>query len=214
MSHPFWPLFDLEVRTPRMTLRYIDDELSVELATLAAGGVHDPAWMPFAVPWTDAEPPELQRSALQYHWRAKAETSPDSWIITFAALVDGVVVGATSLEANRFPTLRTFGSGSWLGGDYQGQGLGKEMRLATITVGFDGLGADEATTAAYEDNAASRGVTESLGYEPNGNARAMRRDRADVHIHYRMSRAHFDTIRRDDIEITGVEPVRELLGLT
>ncbi len=213
MAHPYWPLFDLVVRTPRVTLRYVDDELSVALAALAARGVHDPATMPFAVPWTDAESPELERSAMRFHWRGKSETTVDSWRIMFATIVDGVVVGSTDLAAADFPCLRTFETGSWLGREHQGQGIGKEMRLATLTVGFDGLGAEEATTAAYEDNAASRGVTEALGYEPNGVRRFRRRGAQDTHVHYRMSREHFGTIRRDDIVLDGIEPVRELLGL-
>ena len=53
MAHPHWPLFDLEVSTPRLTMRYIDDELATELASLAASGIHDPDWMPFAMPWSN-----------------------------------------------------------------------------------------------------------------------------------------------------------------
>ena len=49
MSHPYWPLFDLEVRTTRLTLRYVDEALAVELAELH-GGIHDPATMPFCGP--------------------------------------------------------------------------------------------------------------------------------------------------------------------
>ena len=57
MPHPYWPLFDLVVRTPILTLRYIDDALAVELATLISRPIHDPDKMPFAVPWTDAPEP-------------------------------------------------------------------------------------------------------------------------------------------------------------
>jgi len=53
MLHPTWPLFDLEVRTPHISMRYVDDELATQLAELAAVGVHDPATMPFMTPWTD-----------------------------------------------------------------------------------------------------------------------------------------------------------------
>jgi hypothetical protein len=38
--------------------------------------------------------------------------------------------------------LREFESGSWLGREHQGRGLGKEMREATLHLGFEGLGAD------------------------------------------------------------------------
>ncbi|MGH9134482.1 MAG: GNAT family N-acetyltransferase, partial [Ilumatobacteraceae bacterium] len=95
MAHPYWPLFDLEVRTPRLTLRYADDELCTELATLAGKGIHDPALMPFATPWTDIEPPELERQAFRFWWRCRADTSPEKWDIVLAALVDGSVVGST-----------------------------------------------------------------------------------------------------------------------
>lgn len=66
-ANRYWPLFDLEVRTPRLTLRYVDDDLAEQLATLAAGGVHDPSFMPFSTPWTDAPPGELERNTVQYH---------------------------------------------------------------------------------------------------------------------------------------------------
>ncbi len=53
MGGQIWPLFDLEVVTPRIVLRYVTDELGATLATLAAKGIHDPATMPFSEPWTD-----------------------------------------------------------------------------------------------------------------------------------------------------------------
>ena len=213
MAHPYWPLFDLEVRTPRVTLRYIDDDLSAELARLAATGVHDPGYMPFSIAWTDVPSPQLERNAMQFHWRARAETTPKAWRIPFATIVDGTVVGSTDLFAAQFPVLRQFETGSWLGREYQGQGIGKEMRLATLTVGFDGLGAEYATTAAWTDNGPSLGVTRSLGYDETGVVRDVRRDEAAEQTHYRMSAAHFATLRRDDIEVVGITPVRALLEL-
>jgi len=213
MPHPYWPLFDLEVTTPRLTLRVIDDDLSVELAGLASRGVHDPATMPFLIPWTDLESPELERSFLRFHWRVRAETSPTNWRIPFATIVDGVVVGTTDMQSADFAAMRTFGTGSWLGREYQRQGIGKEMRLATLTVGFDGLDATEATTAAWHDNRASLGVTSALGYDYAGVRRLLRRDRPEEQLEFRMPREHFVAIRRDDIVVTGLEPVREMLGL-
>lgn len=79
LSSAIWPLFDLGVSTPLLSLRYVTDELGQDLADLAALGIHDPATMPFGEPWTDAPPPELQRNTLRYYWRCKAETSSDAW---------------------------------------------------------------------------------------------------------------------------------------
>lgn len=214
MGHPYWPIFDLEVRTPVMTLRAVTDELAVELASLASRGVHDPAVMPFSIAWTDLESPERERGALQWHWRNRAELRIDAWRLSFAAIVDGEVIGVTDLAAQDFPTLRQFETGSWLGIEYQGRGFGKEMRVATLTVGFVELHAELALTAAWHDNGPSLGVTRSLGYEPAGTRRARRRDAADEQLAFRMTRAHFMAeVRRDDVEIFGAEPVREMLGI-
>lgn len=214
MAHPYWPLFDLEVRTPRLQLRYVDDELATSLVGLAAQGVHDPDYMPFLVPWTDASSPHLERGALQFYWRSRADTSPASWRIICAVLVDGEPVGLSDVFATDFPALRVFETGSWLGREHQGRGIGKEMRLASLTLGFVGLGAVEARTGAWHDNAASLGVTRSLGYEPDGRRRALRRGEPTEQLGFRMTRADFETIRREDITLHGVEPVRELLGLS
>jgi RimJ/RimL family protein N-acetyltransferase len=215
MTHPTWPLFDLEVRTPQLTLRYLDDELAVELAALAAGGIHDPGFMPFSIPWTRAESPRLERQAMQYWWRCRADTSPASWNLNFAVLVDGELVGTSGLMATDFPRLRQFVSGSWLGRAHQGRGIGKEMRLATITLGFAGFGAELALTDAWHDNGPSLGVTRSLGYEEQGWRRALRDDaHADRLLGFAMTRDHFETnLRRDDIELVGIAPARDLLEI-
>lgn len=214
MGHPYWPLFDLEIRTPRIVLRVVDDPLAVRLAALAASGVHRPEFAPFLVPWTDVPSPELERNVLRFHWRSRAETSAEQWRVPFAVIVDGGVVGATDLAATDFPRLREFETGSWLGLAHQGHGLGREMRIATLTVGFDVFGAEYATTGAWHDNAASLGVTRALGYEPAGTRRALRRDAPDTLLGFRMSRAHFAAhVRRDDVEVSGGPGARALLGI-
>ena len=170
--------------------------------------------MPFSIPWTDAGSPQFEWQSMQYYWRCRADVTPDGWDLPLAVLVDDEVVGASSLGARDFGVLRQFGTGSWLGRHFQGQGLGKELRLATLTLGFDGLGAELATTAAYDDNGPSLGVTRALGYEFTGRLRERRRDGVGEQLHFRMPRAHFETIRRDDIELAGVEPVLPLLGIS
>ena len=214
MAHPYWPLFDLEVTTPRVALRYVDDDLAVEMAALASRGVHRPGWMPFAIPWTDAESPELERNSLQYYWRCRADTTPDKWDLPLAVLVDGAVVGGSGIGTERFPTMRQFETGSWLGLEFQGKGLGKELRIATLTLGFIGFGAEFATTGAWHDNGPSLGVTRALGYEALGGQRRLRKDQPDRLMLFEMSRAHFvEHVQRDDITLRGVEAARSLLGI-
>ncbi len=214
MGHPHWPLFDLEVHTPRLTLRYIDDELGVALVDLAARGIHDPEFMPFAMPWTDAAPEEFGRNSFQYWWRCRAETTVDSWNINLAVIEDGQVVGATGLGGREFPVKRWFETGSWLGRRHQGRGLGTELRIATLQLGFLGFDGETAGTGAFFDNGPSLGVTHKLGYEPNGLEHNVRRGESAVTLRYRMDRSHFvDNVARDDITISGDRDARRLLGI-
>ena len=213
MGIDHWPLFDLEVRTPRLALRYLDDALAEQVVAVAARGVHDPAVMPFLVPWTDLPSPQLEQEAMRFYWRTRASVRPESWNLQFAVVVEDEVVGACDVGADHFSTLRQFTTGSWLGREFQGRGLGKEFRMAALTLGFDGLGAEYALTGMWHDNAASLGVTESLGYRYEGRRRALRREVADDQLAYRMDRAHWETLRRDDITLHGIERGREFLGI-
>jgi RimJ/RimL family protein N-acetyltransferase len=110
--------------------------------------------------------------------------------------------------------MRQFETGSWLGREHQGQGIGKEIRVATLQLGFDGLGAEWATTGAWEDNQPSLGVTRHLGYTVAGRRRALRRGEVATLCGYELARAEFTArLRRPDIELIGVEACLPLLGL-
>lgn len=209
-----WPLFDLVVRTPRLELRYPDDELVLAVAELAVQGVHDPASMPFGIPWTDAPPGEQERNSLQHYWLTRATWTRNDWKCPMVVLVDGNVAGAQGIHATRFALAHEFGTGSWLGLGFQGRGIGKEMRAAILHLGFAGLGAERAYTSAFHDNHSSLGVTRSLRYEPNGESWEPRRDTVDRQLKFVLSRERWETQRRDDIEIEGLEPCLELFGAT
>ncbi len=214
MTHPIWPLFDLRVTTPRLELRYIDDEMATALSQLAAKGVHDPGYMPFAFEWTDLPSPQLERNTMQFYWRTRAEMSPAAWVLNFAVIVDGVVVGTTGYITHQFATTRVFETGSWLGREFQGKGIGKEMRLATLHLGFLGFEAQVATTVAFADNGPSLGVTRSLGYQENGSSLKVRRGEAALSLNFQMPRADFlERLRRADITLHGVDACLPLLGL-
>lgn len=213
MTTTHWPLFGLRVHTPTVTLQYINDNLGEALATLAARGVHEPATMPFSIPWTDVEPPQLQRDAVQHFWLMRATWRPDDWHCTFAVLVDGEVVGSQGAFAKDYAVLREASTGSWLGRRFQGKGIGTEMRQAILHLLFEGLGADYALSGAFEDNAASRSVSAKLPYEQVGRRRLAPRGEPRWIIDLRMAREDWQRIRRDDIAVEGLEPCRELFGL-
>jgi len=201
----FWPLFDLVVRTPRLEWRLPRDEEFAELIAVVDAGVHDPELMPFTIPWTDQEPAARALSAAQHWWGARAHWSVDDWGFTGAVFVEGRPVGVQGMFAKKFRIVRSVESGSWLGKEYQGRGLGREMREAMLHLAFAGLGAEEAISGAFEDNAASLAVSRSVGYVENGEGRMSRREESARMIRFRLDRRTWEQRRRDDIEIAGLE---------
>jgi predicted RNase H-like nuclease len=78
---------------------------------------------------------------------------------------------------------------------------------------FAGLDARWCETFAWEDNAASLGVTERLGYEPNGVEMDLRRGEGQPLRRFRMTREAWDQQRREDIRIEGLEHCLDMFGL-
>jgi len=213
MAHPYWPLFDLRIRTPRIELRPDWDEGLVELAETAAAGVHDPAEMPFSEPWTDAPPGDLERNTLQFAWRVRAAITRDQWHVNLLVVVDGRVIGMQSIESAHFSTTRTVETGSWIGLKHQNQGIGKEMRAAVLHFAFVGLGAERARSGAFVDNAASRAVSRALGYVENGEDIQVRRGQPATLINLMLTRERWEETRPAfDVTIDGLERCLPLLG--
>lgn len=214
MAHPYWPLFDLRIRTPLIELRPPTDDDLVELAAVAGRGVHAADFMPFLVPWSRRPSPELERSVLQWNWRTRAEWTAAGWHLSLAVVRAGRIEGMQGVRSEGFARVRTVNTGSWLGQEFQGRGTGKEMRSAVLHFAFAGLGAVAAYSGAFDDNAASIGVSRAVGYEDNGD---VIRDRGGEGVGrellFKMERATWEARRRDDIVIEGLEPCLPLFGL-
>lgn len=208
----WFPVFALEVRTPSVTLRFPDDDDLVELAELGAGGVHPPDTMPFTIPWTRVDPPFQLRNTIQFCWQQRLTLQGDVPSITLVTVVDGEIVGTQGLMTASWKGTRTIETGSWLGLGHQGRGIGKEMRVAALHLAFDGFGAERCVTTAYADNRSSIGVTEAIGYRPNGTDLTARDGMPTELVRYTMDRHDFDGIRRDEVEIHGAEAVLDLFG--
>lgn len=214
MAHPYWPLFDLVVRTPRLELRAITDEMMPLLADAAGIDMFPDGVSQFQAPWLERPSPERERLSHQFWWRNRAELSPDHWILDLAVIVDGRPVGMQGIHADNFPAVRSFESGSWLAASAQGRGIGIEMRLAVLHLAFDGFGALEALSGAFLTNPRSMAVSRRLGYEDNGIQRNRRAGQEGAeHLNFRMTADRFARIRRDDVVMEGVAGVREVLGL-
>jgi RimJ/RimL family protein N-acetyltransferase len=214
MSNPYWPLFDLRVRTPRLELRYPDDDDLASIAALAAEGIHDPDTMPFYVPWSRAESPALERGVLQFTWSRRGELSPESWGLPFLVTEGARPVGVQELSAKQFAVTRSVETGSWLVWSAHGRGIGTEMRTAVLHLAFAGLGAVEAHSASFDDNPASEAVSRANGYEANGSMLVAREGHAARSNKWVLTRERWLDRRRDDIDIVGLDPCREILGAT
>jgi RimJ/RimL family protein N-acetyltransferase len=215
MHSQIWPLWDLRISTPRLELTVVREADLEPLVALAMGGIHRPDEMPFEDPWTDLRPPEFEYSMLQFLWRCLGNLSASSWRIPFVIRQNSEVVGLQDVAAEDFGVRGVVTTGSWLGKAHQGQGLGKEMRAGVLTFVFDYLGAKRAETCAFEDNAASIGVTRALGYEPNGVAVTNQRGRPARDLKFVLTGAAWpdSSAHEYDIQVSGVgEALRAQLG--
>lgn len=210
-----WPLFSLRIRTSDLELFVPTDDELAELLEVAARGIHDPVTMPFAVPWTDIASPEFERAALQYHWRCRAEFSPTRWDLGFAVRREGRIVGMQALHSVDFPIVRSVETGSWLGKEFQGHGIGTAMRAAAVQFAFEFLGALTVTSGAFEDNLASQRVSLAIGYEPNGVSATVRRGERASQRRFLLTRERWQSTRTDldlPVDVSGYESCRKLLG--
>jgi RimJ/RimL family protein N-acetyltransferase len=206
------PALGLRVVAGDLELRGVTDDLVVELGALAARGVHDPARMPFTFPWTDTAPEEFLRSFAQYHWRTRAEFSPSGWDLNLAVLHRGEVVGVQGVGTRDFLVTRTGETGSWLGLEHQGRGLGTAMRQVMCAFLFDHLDFAEITSGAFDDNPASLRVSAKVGYVPNGTVRRSRRGELATMTELLLTPEAF---RRgpQTLEVEGVAAFRRSIGL-
>lgn len=207
-----WPLFGLRLRSERLELGLATDEDLVEATELARRGVHPPDEMPFLFPWTTRESPAFERGNLQFHWRQRAEFTPESWTLEMAVRRDGELVGFQGLGAKDFAITREISSGSWLGLEFQGQGIGKEMRAAMLHLAFEGLGALVARSEAHQETIASRRVSEALGYREDGTATHVVQGKRRTAVRYVMDRDTWLATRRHEVEIIGLDACLDMFG--
>jgi RimJ/RimL family protein N-acetyltransferase len=202
------PLTQLRLRTPRLELRLATVDELRRLYDVAAGGIHDPGTMPFAVAWTD----DLdERAFLAHHADTLEASNPESWTLNLVAFLDGAPVGVQALRAERFAETRTVDTGSWLGRPWQGRGLGTEMRAAVLALAFEQLGAQLATSGAIQGNPQSLGVSRKLGYAEVGSHTVSPRGEPLEHVDLELTPERFSS--PVPVEIAGLDPVRILLGV-
>lgn len=170
-----WPPFALHVTCGSLVLRPLRDADFPAVLSVVHAGVHSPDRMPFSFPWTDPTGAEQERQFMQYHWRARADLTPERWQLDLGVWNDGRFVGVQGVTTQDFAVTRTGETGSWLGQEFHGRGLGTLMRQVICVLCFDHLDFEEVTSAAFIDNPASQAVSRKVGYRPNGVERRARK---------------------------------------
>ena len=207
-----FPVLDLRVTAGDLELRGITDDDLATLGALAVRGVHSPDRMPFSFPWTDVSSEEMPLNFAQYHWRTRADFSPSSWVLNLGVWSRGELVGVQGVTTSNFVVRRTGETGSWLGLDHQGRGIGTAMRRVMCVLLFDHLGFTEVTSGGFVDNPASLAVSRKVGYRANGTERYERRGEL---VEMTMLTLSPDDLVRPDVsvDVVGAERVRRLIGV-
>lgn len=170
-----------------LTLKGISQNGIEELASAASGVIHSDSYMPFGSPWT-AGTPEQRIDRLR-HWYAVRlrEASRERWTFIFSVHLGDQIVGSTNLHADRFRDNRTVSTGSWLLRSVHGGGIGTTMRRTLLELAFSHLGADRATSEAWDDNWPSRRVNEKCGYLQVGQYERTRGDGTATMLQYELA---------------------------
>ena len=206
------PLLGLRITAGPVELRGITDDLLGPLADLAIAGIHDPGFMPFVTPWSLTPPQDMPLSLAQYHWRNRAEFSPEKWTADFAVFWEGELAGSQGIAARDYPTTRTGETGSWLARRYQGRGIGTAMRQVICAFAFDHLDAEYITSSAFEDNPASLAVSRKTGYTDNGADRYNRLGKPAIMRRIILEPANLVRYEHD-LTVEGLPEFRKSIGL-
>jgi RimJ/RimL family protein N-acetyltransferase len=194
VTHRYWPVLDIRLHVGDLVLHPLTE---ADLATLTRALPPDVELNPASPRYAGTSADSARGTIVhQDYWRAMGTWTVDAWRLNFGVWRGDALLGTQELEGNDFATLRTVDTASFLVPAARGAGIGKQMRRAVLSLAFGPLAAEYAITSAWHDNAASLGVSRSLGYVDNGVERHRREARAegrddwvvDDMVHLRLSR--------------------------
>lgn len=198
-----YPPFGLTLFDGQLLLKVVEDSDLVHMCSVTVEDIFEPN-CPWEFPWlTNGS------NTAQFHWGLRAGNNPAAWTLSFAAYLDGEYVGTIDMRATQFSSRRSIETGSYVLRKFQGQGIGKRMRAMVAAFAFDYLGARELRTGWHPRNAASAGVSHSLGYEVVGRTEFGEDDRPEIH-----ARLVPENFAGHPIQVSGhTSQLREFLGL-
>jgi RimJ/RimL family protein N-acetyltransferase len=209
-EHWSWPLHGIRLRTADLDLTVMTE---ADLPTVWALLPGDLELNPHATTYAGLDLPANRRAIVaQGYWRALGMWSPEDWALPFVVRSAGAVVGVQWLEGPDWRADRTVDSSSWLVAPARGRGLGTQMRAAVLALAFGPLRAEAAVSSAVVDNAASLGVSRSLGYGETH--RSVLEHSGETLQHVRLERATWDASDWSSrVGIDGVDRALPLFGL-
>jgi RimJ/RimL family protein N-acetyltransferase len=211
--HDLWPLYALRLTSGDLELRYPTEAELPAFADVIERGIHPPDEMPFGIAWTDL--PAARRNVESYQWwmGSRGRWAPEDWTLTLGVWEGDRPLGFQDLRGHEFPVHRTVATGSWIGREFQGRGIGKQMRQAVLALAFDHLGAQVAETEAFIDNPASNKVSLGVGYEPNGYGQLAPRGVPRPTQRFRLTVDGWRARARPIVTVEGLEGCLEMFGL-
>lgn len=205
-------MFGLEVRTPRLVLRYPDDEDALALAELGALGVHDADATPFSIQWTSVPPPHQQRNTLAFLWDQRSTAQREDWHLPLVTVVDGEVAARRVCRRCRGPCFARWAPGHGSGGRTRAGASAPRCGPLRWTSRSPASARCAPPPVHGRTTRPSLAVTRRLGYRPNGEVRGVGKGEAVLMRRFAMDRAVWEANRHGDIGLVGAEAVAELFG--
>lgn len=111
--------------------------------------------------------------------------------LAFAVSVDGVLAGYQTIKFSKGGSLGVGETGSWLAPSFRGRGFGVTARNLICWFGFKILEFDVIRSESLVENAASRGVSLSVGYTHDGTRELFVRGVPSVYNRFKLTADSF-----------------------
>lgn len=166
-----WPLFGLSLAHQDLLLREATDDDVLALARVVEEGIveeGDEHFMPRLLLGRAGTVEARFADFLRYHWGRRAATSPESWVLAFAVVLDDEVVGSQAVHTTNFPVIREVHTGSYLARRAQGRGVGKRIRAIVLELSFGHFGAHWARAGSSRGTSGRDACRRALATRPTG----------------------------------------------
>ena len=217
MAHSAWPFSELSIGGPRVTLRGTTDEHFLGLFKAMHGGVHPEGTESASFPPSALSGAELEEFARRSWLGNRQHWSIDHWWLDLTVFMNtnlDVPVGMQVLSARDFLNQRQVTTASWLSRNFQGRGLGTEMRRLALDFAFLELGATSAISETFPENMASARVSVVLGYESLGSEVITTPTGENFQLdRFRVDRKSWLSASRAELSVQGLDACAHRFGL-